>query len=139
MPGFTGSGAAVTFAGGFSGKYREVGEAVNEVEVVDSTTLDIAAASFAINIPGDNPSPGQIRFRTRWVGATAPPALRTIDTLTITLPKGVTASGNGAIVSGTGYLISRRIMPNLQRNQLNEGELVWQFNGGTGPTYAVEA
>ena len=139
MPGFTGSGAAVTFAGGFSGKYREIGEVENEVEVVDSTTLDIAAGSFAINIPGDNPSPGQVHFRTRWAGATAPPALRSIDTLTITLPKEASGSNNAATVSGTGYLIKRRLLPNLQRNQLNEGDLVFQFNGGTGPAYTLES
>jgi len=140
MPGFTGCGATITFGTtSFSGKYREIGELMQDREVVDSTTLDRATGSFAINIPGDNPSPGQIRCRIRWEGATAPITFAAAETITITLPKETSASTNAATVAGTGYVVSRRLLPNLQRNQLNEGEFVIQFNGGTGPAYTLES
>lgn len=140
MPGFTGSGASITFATtSFSGKYREISELMQDREVVDSTTLDRTSLSFAQNIPGDNPSPGQVRCRIRWEGATAPPSFAAPETITITLPKETSGSNNAATVAGTGYIISRRLMPNLQRNQLNEGEFVIQFNGGTGPAYTLES
>lgn len=140
MPGFTGVGATIVFTtNAFTGKYREIGELNQEREIVDSTTLDIPTGSFAQNIPGDNPSPGQVRCRIRFQGSQAPPVFAIAETITITLPKEVAASASGAIIAGKGFIVSRRMMANLQRNQLNEGEFVIQFDGVTGPTYTPEA
>lgn len=140
MPGFTGSGATITFATmNFTGKYREIGELTQEREVVDTTTLDIASANTAQNIPGDNPSPGQIRCRIRWQGTQTPVTFSAPETITITLPKEASGSSNAATVAGTGYIVSRRLLPNLQRNQLNEGEFVIQMSGVTQPAYTVES
>lgn len=139
MPGATGSGASITFATQtWVGKYREIGELTQEREVVDTTTLDIASNNTAQNIPGDNPSPGQVRCRVRWQGSQALPTFSAPETITITLPKEVSVSNNAATVAGTGYIVSRRLLPNLQRNQLNEGELVIQFSGVTQPAYTAE-
>jgi hypothetical protein len=140
MSGYTGNGATITFGTqSFTGKYREIGELNQEREVVDTTTLDIPTGSFAQNIPGDNPAPGQVRCRIRWEGAEAPVAFAAPETITITMPEEVSASAAPANVAGTGYIVSRRLLPNLQRNQLNEGEFVIQFDGITGPTYTPEA
>lgn len=140
MPGATGSGASIVFTTQtWVGKYREIGELQQEREVVDTTTLDIASANTAQNIPGDNPSPGQVRCRVRWQGTQALPTFSAPETITITLPKETSASNNAATVAGTGYIVSRRLLPNLQRNQLNEGELVIQFNGVTQPAYTIES
>lgn len=141
MPGFTGRGATITFGTtSYSGKYIEIGEAEQERGVVDASTLDLAITDEAINIPGDNPTPGSFRCRTRWVGATAPANPFAVpETITVTFAKEVAASAAPANVAGTGYITSRRILPNLQRSQLNEGMLVVQWDGNTGPTYTAEA
>lgn len=140
MPGYTGTGASITFGTmSFSGKYREIGELDQEREVVDTTTLDLATASAAQNIPGDNPSPGQTRCRIRWQGTQTPVTFSTPETITITLSKEASSNATAANVAGTGYIIRRRLLPNLQRNQLNEGEFTIQWSGVTGPTYTAEA
>lgn len=140
MPGATGSGASIVFAtSAFVGKYREIGELSQEREVVDTTTLDIASANVAQNIPGDNPTPGETRCRIRWQGTQAPPTFANPETITITLPKELSASNNAATVAGTGYIKQRRLMPNLQRNQLNEGEFTIQWSGVTPPAYTIES
>ena len=138
--GFTGCGASITFAtNNFTGKYREIGELAQDREVVDSTTLDVTTHNFAKNIQGDNPSPGQVRCRIRWQGTQAPPVFAIPETITITFPKETAASNNAANVAGTGYIVHRRLLPNLQRNQLNEGEFTIQFDGGTGPALTLES
>lgn len=140
MPGWTGSGAAIVFAtSSFVGKYREIGELMQEREAVDSTTLDIAKLSPAQNIPGDNPSGNQVRCRIRWQGTQTLVPFAAPETITITPAKEVSGSATPMNVAGTGYIVSRRMLPNLQRNQLNEGEFVIQFDGVTGPTHTPEA
>ena len=122
MPGFTGNGATITFGtSSFTGKYREIGELMQEREVVDATTLDIGKTDEAINIPGDNPSPGQVHCRIRWQGSVAPPSFGVPETITITLPEEVAASNNAANVAGTGYIVSRRLLPNLRKTSYEDG------------------
>lgn len=140
MAGFTGSGAAITFGtNAFTGKYREIGELVQDREAVDTTTLDIATGSNMQFIPGDNPNPGTTRCRIRWQGTQAPQVFAAAETITITMAKESSASTIAPSIAGTGFLISRRFLPNLQRNQLNEGEFTIQWSGVTGPTYTVES
>lgn len=136
----TGAGASITFGtSAWAGKYREIGELDQEIEVVDMTTLDIASADEATNMPGDNPSPGRVRCRVAADPKVGPPALGVPETITITMPKSDSASSAPANIAGTGYVARRRLLPNLQRNQLNEYELDLQYNGLTGPTLTVEA
>lgn len=140
MAGFTGSGASITFATtAFVGKYREIGSMTKSIPAIDATTLDIAAADEAISIPGDNPELGEIRCVVRYAGAQAHPALRTVETITITLPKESSASLAAANIAGTGFIMSWTPVPNLQRNQLNTAEIVFKYDGGTGPTFTAEA
>lgn len=140
MAGFTGSGASISFGTtSFTAAVRSISEMDIEIEIVDSTVLGIAAADEAICIPGDNPDPSEVTVTTRFAGAQTQPALRTVETITITLPKEASGSSAGANVAGTGFLTAFRKVPNLQRNQLNEGMLRFKFDGGTGPTYTAEA
>ena len=140
MAGFTGSGASVTFGtSSFTGAIRQISEMDVEIEIVDSTVLGIAAADEAICIPGDNPDPSEVTVTTRFAGAQAQPALRVVETITITLPKESSASNTAASLAGTGFITAFRKTPNLQRNQLNEGMIRFKFDGGTGPTYTAEA
>jgi hypothetical protein len=110
-----------------------------EVEVVDSTTLDVAAADEMLSIPGDNPSPSEVTCVTRFVGTVANPALRTVETITITFPKETSGSTTARSIAGTGFITAYRHLPNLQRNQLNEGMIRFKFDGTTGPTTTVES
>ena len=140
MAGFTGSGASVTFGtSAFVGAIRQISEMDIEIEIVDSTVLGIAAADEAICIPGDNPDPSEVTVTTRFAGAQAQPALRVVETITITLAEETAASTTAANLAGTGFITAFRKTPNLQRNQLNEGMIRFKFDGGTGPTYTVEA
>lgn len=140
MPGWTGSGSSITFGTtSFVGKYREIGGFSKSIESVDATTLDIAAADEAISIPGDNPEPSDVRCRVRYVGTQAHPAIGTVETITVTMRKETSGSSVAPNVAGSGYIKSWTPLPNLQRNQLNEAEIVFRYDGVTGPTHTVES
>lgn len=143
MAGFTGSGASITFGTtSFTAAVRSISEMDIEIEIVDSTVLGIAAADEAICIPGDNPTPSEVTVTTRFTGTQAQPAIRSTnlaETITVTLPKEVAASTTAANIAGTGFITAFRKLPNLQRNQLNEGMLRFKWDGGTGPTYTAES
>ena len=139
-PGFTGTGASITFAtSSFTGTYRQIGELEIEIEAIDSTTLNIATGDEMIHFAGDNPNPSEVTCETRFQGAQAQPALGVHETITITLRKETSASTTAANLAGTGFITAFRKLPNLQRNQLNVGMIRFKFDGGTGPTYTVEA
>lgn len=141
MPqGFTGAGASITFAtSAFSGKYREISGFTKSIPAIDSTTLDVAAGDEALSIPGDNPELSEVRCRVRYAGKQAHPSLRTVETITITMPKEESGSSVAPNVAGTGFIMSWTPVPNLQRNQLNEAEIVFKYDGTTGPTFTVES
>ena len=139
-PGFTGSGATITFGtSSFTGTYREIGESDREVEVVDSTTLNIAAADEAISIPGDNPDLNEITCITRFQGTQVQPVLRVHETITITMRKEASTNATAGNLAGSGFITAFRMTPNQQRNQLNTGMIRFKWDGGTGPTYTPEA
>lgn len=139
-PGFTGSGASITFGtSAFTGTYREIGESDIEIEVIDATTLNIAAADEEITFAGDNPSMPEVNCITRFQGTQAQPALRVAETITITFRKEASGSATAANLAGTGFITAFRKSPNLQRNQLNTGMIRFKWDGGTGPTYTPEA
>lgn len=139
-PGYTGSGASITFGtSAFVGTYREIGESEMEIEVVDATTLNIAAADEAISIPGDNPDLPEVTCRTRFQGAQAQPALRVVETITITHRKEASSSTTPANLAGSGFITAFTKSPNMQRNQLNMGTIRFKWDGGTGPTFTAEA
>lgn len=138
IKGITGVGATITFGtSNFSGKYREITETEQERQAVDTTTLDVPSANNSTNIPGDNPSPGQTRCRIRFDASVAPPPLTAAETITITTAKDGSAT-NAANLAGSGYILKRRILPNLQRNTLAEGEFTIQWDGQTGPTFTPQ-
>lgn len=139
-PGFTGTGASITFSSSsFTGTYREIGEMDKEIQSIDSTTLNIAKGDEAISIPGDNPDLSEVTCITRFQGAQALPAVGTVETITITLPEETAASTTASNLAGTGFITAVRMLPNLQRNQLNTGMVRFKFDGGTGPTFTVES
>lgn len=139
MPGDTGVGATLTLSGGFTASYREIGAVRAAIEDVDNNTLDNASDNPAKFLPGDNPVYEDIACVLRWNPTSTPPALRTIQTITITPAKENSGSAAPANIAGTGYLKSIDKTPNLQRNQLNVANAVLRFDGTTGPTFTPEA
>lgn len=141
MPqGFTGAGSSVTFATtAFVGKIREISGLTKSIPAIESTTLEVAAGDEELSIPGDNPALSEVRMRVRYAGKQAHPALRTVETITVTMPKEESGSSVAPNVAGTGFIMSWTPIPNLQRNQLNEAELVFKYDGTTGPTFTVES
>jgi hypothetical protein len=138
--GFTGSGCSITFGTNtYTAKIRSIGPTDQTRGKVDSTTLDIATASFAKCIPADNPDPGETEVMIRWQGTQAPQVFAVPETITITLPKETPASNNAATFAGTGFIVRRRGAPNLQRSTLNEGMFTIAWDGATGPAYTVES
>lgn len=139
MPGDTGVGATVTLSGGFTGSYREIGNARKAIEDVDNTTLDVASDNPAKFLPGDNPVYEDIVSIVRFNPTVAQPALRTIQTITVTPPKENTGSAAPCNLVGSGYVKSFDVIPNMQRNQLNVAQMVVRYDGNTGPTFTPEA
>lgn len=139
MPGDTGVGATITLSGGFTASYREIGAARHGVEDVDNNTLDNPSDSPAKFIPGDNPVYEDIVAQVRFNPKVNKPALRTIQTITITAPKEDVASAAPANLAGTGYVKTWDVLPQFQRNNLNVSQLVLRFDGTTGPIFTPEA
>lgn len=61
-----------------------------------------------------------------------------LGTITVTLPKLVAASTNGATIVGTGAVTSYSL-PSLASNQPMQGRISMEFNGVTGPALTNEA
>ncbi len=138
--GFTGSGCAITFGTNtYTAKIRSIGATEQNRGKVDSTTLDIASASFATCIPADNPDPGETEVMIRWQGTQLPQVFAAPETITITLGKELSTNNNAATFAGTGFITKRRGAPNLGRSTLNEGLFVIAWDGATGPAYTVES
>jgi hypothetical protein len=76
-----------------------------------------------------------VTVKFKWVSTVAAPTIGTVGTCTITLPLWQ-ALTNAATYSGTGYLTSWT-PPAMENGKLMEGELKFQYDGDTGPTYTV--
>lgn len=137
----TGVGTTVSFATAiFNYLIRAVRQSAKEVEDIDDTDLSIDSPDEMTYIPGDNPEPGTVEIDFIWdpTEDMNDADITVIDTITVTLPKENAASAAAATYVGTGYVKSVK-PPDLARNQLNMGTLVFKFDGKTGPTYTAEA
>lgn len=67
--------------------------------------------------------------------ATAVTVTRAVDTATVTFPAGPSqTTTTGATYTGTGY-VTKVKLPDLENNVPQAGQIVFSFNGDTGPTY----
>lgn len=140
VQGFTGVGVTILFGTNtYAGKIRSVGATEQNRGKVDSTTLDVPTGNFAKCIPADNPDPGETEVVIRAAGALAAQVFAGPETITVTLPKELSTSNNAATFAGTGFIVKRRGLPNLQRSTLAEGGYTIAWNGDTGPAYTVES
>lgn len=135
----TGGGGAFSFSTStLTGYTRSIGPIDVEAKKVNVTKLE---STWDETIPGDTLSIGDAVItylhdpKATWL------APGTKDTITITRPE-LTTAGNPATVTGSGFVLRNRILPELSSNNEQIGELVFCFDGGTNsgtvPTYTAE-
>lgn len=130
----TGHGATITLSSsGESYNWNSIDAGESTLEPVETTHLGSGAKKTFM--PGDVVDEGEVTIPYQHDSEAALPAEGLVQTLTITLP---TASGQStpATLVGTGF-VTRVKRPNLQTNQLQDGQIVFKFDGLTGPTYTA--
>lgn len=128
----TGHGAAATFsASGLTLLHTSIDTGEETVDDVEKTHL--GSVGFKEYQPGDLNEPGEVTIPYLHETDKAKPELGVVETLTITFPLG-DGDATPATLVGTGYL-KRIKRPNLQTNQIQDGEVMFKFDGRTGPTY----
>lgn len=136
----TGHGATLTFGTtSWSGWVQGVPTNLAKTrEVVDVSHLGTSGQKETM--PGDLEDLGQLTFDVLFAAATGLPATtQTPETITLTWPLAPGGGGaTGASLAGTGFIVSVKY-PALQTNTAQVGQIVVQFDGGTGPTWTAEA
>ena len=133
LSGDTGNGATLTLPGSYSVAIISIDPGAETLESLDVSTL--ATTSVHDMMPSDLKKVGECTVKFKWVSTTAAPTLGTVGTCTITLPTWQSLT-NAPTYSGTGYLTSWK-PPTLENGKLMDGELKFQFDGDTGPTYTI--
>ena len=129
----TGHGATATFAtSGFSLNITSIDLGEQTIEDVEKTHL--GTSGFREFMPGDLKTPNEVTMPFQWDTSAAEVAISEVETVTITFP--IPAAGTAATLAGTAY-IKRNKFPNLQTDTIQDGELIVQFDGVTGPTYTA--
>ena len=131
--GMTGQGVTVAFTTltGGVGCIRDLQLQSETVEKIDTTCLD--TVDNMTSIPGDVGDPGQITLVAVFDPTITPPDKGDLDTITVTFP--IPADGTtAATLSGTGFFTEVGY-PQMTVNGLLEMNLVFTFDGDTGPTY----
>lgn len=135
----TGNGAAVSFG------TLTFAQHVKSISAVDTsgTAIDIThlGSTWEEFLPGDLKSISELTVVYYFDKKVASPAINTVDTITCTLAE-LTSSGNPAALTGTGFITRVRTFPDCQNGQVEMGEFVWKFDGGTNagtvPTFTAE-
>ncbi len=136
LTGDTGNGATLTLPGSYSVALITISPGTKTLPTIDSSTL--ATTGTREQIPGDINDVASFKATFKWIASTAEPALGTVGTCTLTYPALTTVASNAANYSGTGFLTSWK-QPEMANNTLQVGELEFQFDGDTGPTYTAAA
>lgn len=125
---------AVFGTSGFSASISAVNLNGMERPAIDVTHL--GSTTYREFIPGDLSNPGQVEM-TFWFDPDAqPPIGGAVETLTITWPLptgGITA----ATLAGTGFTTSWSADASGGDESAMSGEMTFQFDGGTGPTWTA--
>ena len=135
----TGHGATITFGTtALAYTWRKISAVEMTGESVEDTNL--SNAYYKTFLPGDVYEPGEFEIEYCWGSKTALPALRTVETITITLPSadGVLST---ATLAGTGFIMSRTAFPELTTNGLQVGKMKIAFDGagGVAPVFTPAA
>jgi hypothetical protein len=106
------------------------------VAPIDVSTL--ATSTVMEHIPGDLASVGESSATYKWLtSATVPTLPSAAGTCTLTFPlrSGETTA---ATMTGTGFITSVQA-PAMENGTLQVGQISWQWDGETGPSFTVGA
>lgn len=133
LTGDTGNGATLTLPGSYSVAVESIEPGVEKLDALSVSVLGTTTTDE--KIPSDLIKVSASKARFKWVSTVAKPTLGTVGTITITLPlQG--ALTNAATYSGTGFISSWK-PPALKNGEVMMGEVEFEFDGDTGPTYTV--
>ena len=133
LSGDTGNGSTLTLPGSYTVAVIEITPGKKTLPMIPSSTL--ATTGTEEKIPGDLNSVEAFTARFKWIPTVAEPTVGTVGTCTVTLPL-YGALTNAATYAGTGCVTGWK-PPMLANNTLMEGEVTFEFDGDTGPTYTV--
>ncbi len=136
----TGHGASITF-GTTSWSGSVIGIPTNLQRMRQRVeTTHLGSGTTRTYMPGDADELGEITLDVRFATATGLPATGAApETITITFP--LAPGGGGATaanIAGTGFITMTQFPP-LQTGVLQQGQITFSFDGGTGPTFTAEA
>ena len=125
----TGNGTTITGAGlnSWAGRVISIGEFRESVDSIENN--DLATTGYDQFIPGDLTHHTTIPVTIVFDTTDIIPIGSTVGTITITFT-------NSDTLSGTGF-IKERSMGGIANNERIEGEFLIQFDGDTGPAWAV--
>lgn len=140
IKGDTGNGATLTLA-----LFDSSGDAISEaLEVITIDVGDITAEGIDVStlgtegyrehIPNDLATIAESSATFKWLtDADIPVIPSAAGTCTVTLPLRA-GEATAANITGTGFL-TRVKGPTLENGVMQEGEVAWQWDGDTGPTF----
>lgn len=133
----TGHGATVTFGTtSWSGKLLGIPTNLQRTRPRVETTY-LGTSNNRTYMPGDLDELGEITLDVLFEGTLGLPATGTAaETITITFPLPGGGAATAPNIAGTGF-ITGTSMPALQTGVLQQGQITFTFNGGTGPTYTA--
>lgn len=137
----TGNGATVTFAGGFTGSYTEVGG--TEQDIPDILTSHLGTVAAHTYIAGDLYEPGEFdceiialpALEALTAGAGIPTLGGAAFTVTVTYPVS-TGMSTGATLAGTAY-VKKRKTATLKNNELMMHTFTIKWTGVTKPAFTA--
>ena len=135
----TGHGASVTFGTtSWSGKLIAIPTNLQRTRPrVDTTHL--GTSGTRTYMPGDLDDLNEITLDVLFEGSVGLPATGTAaETITITFPLPGGGAATAPNIAGTGFITSTTFPP-LQTGTIQQGQITFTFNGGTGPTYTPAA
>jgi hypothetical protein len=133
----TGHGATVTFATtSWSGKL--VGIPTNlQLTRPRVDTTHLGTSTNRSYMPGDVNELGEITLDVLFEGTVGLPAIGTAaETITITFPLPGGGAATAPNIAGTGFITGVQYPP-LQTGTVQQGQITFTYNGGTGPTYTA--
>jgi hypothetical protein len=130
----TGHGSTATFSStALSFNWTNID--LGTVELPEIETSYLGTTGEMTFMPGDLINGGEVTLPCQFDNEAALPALGTVETLTVTFPAGA-GQTTPANLAGTGFIKSVK-RPNLQTGQLQDGQIVFKFDGLTGPTFTA--
>lgn len=134
----TGHGATLTLSGNTNSfQIVSINPGGESVESIDVTHLGTTTSKEYI--PGDVLETPEGSATVLFNVTTDLPLPASTHTITVTFPVGPDqTTTNKATLVGTGFIMAR-VYPELVTDTVQEAEINWKLDGGTGPTFTVGA